>query len=121
MIISKYSIRIKRGNIVLKTACYQPNKITATDLIQLELYAAVSGHLCQRQLIETGEQQLHIGQKGVQSNGVVCAQRGVQTAIQTCLLVDVKIGVRLLLGCKTGFGLRVKKFSSEDSCSKTSK
>ena len=61
-----------------------------TDLMQLEFDTAVSGHLRQRQLIETGEQQLHVRQEGVQSNGVVGAQGGVQTRIYTCLLVKVE-------------------------------
>ena len=49
--------------------------------MEIEFDTAVSGHLRQRQLIETGEQQLHVRQEGVQSNGVVGAQGGVQTAV----------------------------------------
>ena len=71
--------------------------------MQIEFDTAVSRHLRQRQLIETGEQQLHVRQEGVQSNGVVGAQGGIQAAVQTCVLVDVVVRVRPLLRLKLDY------------------
>ena len=58
----------------------------SAHLEQLELDSAVGLDVRQGQLVETGEQQLHVRQKRFEAVYVMVTQSRVQTGIQTRLL-----------------------------------